>query len=65
MLSERIHSKMYILYDSIFVKFQNRQSESMLEEVRIMVGRVEGGARYVLGIGMRDLPGVIEMFCVN
>ena len=37
LLSKRSHTQEYLLYESIYVRNKNRQNESMLLEVRIVV----------------------------
>lgn len=49
----------YILYDSTHMKVENRQNQSMMIEVRILV--TSGGVQYCLRRNKRELSKVLEM----
>lgn len=57
-------TKVYLLYDSIYMNFKNRQNQTIIIEVRREVTSLFPFCvnRQVVLIGRRGLSGVIEMF---
>lgn len=58
LLFKKIRHKHYVLYDSIFMNFQNQQDYSMVIEVRKCLFMGIGK----LVMGMRNLLGLMKMF---